>query len=647
MKRECITSVFIEFSVRPTLKAFFDSIVQASDSEGRVAEPSDHNFYKCYEMQPKQADGWIILKNMGYSEEFLNEVEEKLTDGTLHTNLTNAAYHDKVLPGIALEFSTVGTSADPFVKLAMAAHRIWNTEARVESVSYDGYYYMAGNDFEAMWQHYDDPTPEQESELKTIAKESVKPAMYDPLSEENRLLQTAAIMNLHRMSEVDKIFYDWLNFQEEDFIHLRECLKPDFMKYKQDDSPEYCGYLYANDALIKFCAAYSGDAQEPLFSVDILLPEVTGYYGEKDEVDTNYDADSLITQLEKCFSAKQLINGEITYEEFKAGVERAITETHAGLLQNKHDLSVGDRQTLDALDSDYRFWQKEAIKEHMDIVIDHLAWKSEPDVMQNLYPSGEARHKQLQLLDKKYPGTHIPASYIGERFAVMASTNMQSKLLGNTLYSFDNPQTILSEQNPDWKFDFECGLEEMKNIQKSYKAGVFRNLGVHEDKNKGTTSYLTVCTNYKWQYPHKFEVYPAKSILLGPDLRSLADIETAFGKDYFSIKDIHNHDYEIEIFHNRYAAYYNTCSTHFSTKDSLSDAYEDHDAAASQVVRDMLVEGKSLEYCMDMVMNCSPIAISRQELCEDYALRIVQKGRQMAEEKSLGKNHHMDMANQR
>ena len=148
MKRECITSVFIEFSVRPTLKAFFDSIVQASDSEGRVAEPSDHNFYKCYEMQPKQADGWIILKNMGYSEEFLNEVEEKLTDGTLHTNLT-----------------------------------------------------------------------------------------------------------------------------------------------------------------------YSGDAQEPLFSVDILLPEVTGYYGEMDEVDTNYDADSLITQLEKCFSAKQLINGEITYEQ--------------------------------------------------------------------------------------------------------------------------------------------------------------------------------------------------------------------------------------------------------------------------------------------------------------------------------------------
>ena len=50
---------------------------------------------------------------------------------------------------------------------------------------------------------------------------------------------------------------------------------------------------------------------------------------------------------------------------------------------------------------------------------------------------------------------------------------------------------------------------------------------------------------------------------------------------------------------------------------------------------------------MDMVMNCSPIAISRQELCEYYALRIVQKGRQMAEEKSLGKNHHMDMANQR
>ncbi|MGM9579787.1 MAG: hypothetical protein ACI3U2_00965 [Anaerovibrio sp.] len=103
MERECITSVFIEFSVRPTLKAFFDSIVQASDSEGRVAELSDHNYYKCYELQPQQADGWTILKNMGYSEEFLNEVEEKLADGTLHTNLTNVSYHDRVLPGIALE----------------------------------------------------------------------------------------------------------------------------------------------------------------------------------------------------------------------------------------------------------------------------------------------------------------------------------------------------------------------------------------------------------------------------------------------------------------------------------------------------------------------------------------------------------------
>ena len=163
----------------------------------------------------------------------------------------------------------------------------------------------------------------------------------------------------------------------------------------------------------------------------------------------------------------------------------------------------------------------------------------------------------------------------------MASANLESKLLGNTLYSFDNPQTIFSEQNPDWKFDFECGFEEMMNIQNSYRAGIFR----------------TLCDD---------------------------------------------RDYETEIFHNRYAAYYNTCTTRFSNKDSLLDAYEDHDKAASQVVRDMLVEGKSLEYCMDMVMNCSPIAISRQELCEDYALRIVQKGRQMAEEKSLEKSHHME-----
>ena len=218
MKRECITSVFIEFPVRQTIKAFFDSIVQASDSEERVAESSEPHVHKCYEIQPKQADGWTILKNMGYSEEFLNEVEEKLSDGTLRTNLTNAVYHDKGLPSVALEFSTIGTSADPFIKLAMTANRIWNTEARVESVSYDGYYYMAGNNFEAMWQHYDDPTPEQESELKAIARDSVKPDLYNPLSKENRLLQTAAIMNLHRMSEKDKIFYDWLNFKEKDFI---------------------------------------------------------------------------------------------------------------------------------------------------------------------------------------------------------------------------------------------------------------------------------------------------------------------------------------------------------------------------------------------------------------------------------------------
>lgn len=445
MKRECITSVFIEFSVRPTLKAFFDSIVQASDSEGRVAELSDHNYYKCYELQPQQADGWTILKNMGYSEEFLNEVEEKLTDGTLHTNLTNAVYHDKELPGVALEFSTIGTSADPFVKLAMTANRIWNTGARVESVSYDGYYYMAGNNFEAMWQHYDDPTPEQEYELKTIARDSVKPDLYNPLIKENRLLQTAATMNLHRMSEKDKIFYDWLNFKEEDFIHLRECLKPDCMKYKQDDSPEYCGGLYANDAFIIFCAAYSGNNQEPLFSVDVLLPEVTGKCGETYEYDTNYNADILIANLEKCFSAQQLIAGKITYEDFKEGIEKAITKSHASLIQSKHELSEGDRQALDALHSNYRFGQEDAIKEQVDMVID----------------------------------------------------------------------------------------------------------------------------------------------------------------------------------------------------------YDDHDKVAAQVVRDMLLEGKSLEYCMDRVMNYSPIAVARQEQCEDYALKIIQKGRQLAEEKSLEKNLCMNVGGQR
>ena len=138
---------------------------------------------------------WEILKKIGYREAFLEDVERRLISGTLKSTILAMDYGSN---SVAMQFS--GTQeADPFVKLLLTNCN----NLKIKSASYDGNNYMAGNDYDMMWQQLESPSPEDELHLKELAKRYCKPNLYndtkllDPIEKENNELYYKAHMNLY------------------------------------------------------------------------------------------------------------------------------------------------------------------------------------------------------------------------------------------------------------------------------------------------------------------------------------------------------------------------------------------------------------------------------------------------------------------
>ena len=322
---------------------------------------------------------WEILKKIGYREAFLEDVERRLISGTLKSTILAMDYGSN---SVAMQFS--GTQeADPFIKLLLTDCN----NVKIKSASYDGNNYMAGNDYDMMWQQLESPSPEDELHLKELAKRYCKPNLYndtkllDPIEKENNELYYKAHMNLYfqQIYDKEKINIDWSCFREKDFDNLVQ----DLQKGEIDTFPERdtnaCGIgksfksygeIYINGIKITLglTANFYSGALEPYISISVPQLEFYNseltceYYPIEDSVpEAQYDeigTDSLREYYRESFPDDGIKDGKINYEEFLDEVEFIFTDYFENERNKCRDSPIAAKSLEMIEDGSYDFMMK-------------------------------------------------------------------------------------------------------------------------------------------------------------------------------------------------------------------------------------------------------------------------------------------------